>query len=605
MTSLGLFDCRSRSNSIIKPDKMPMTSPVYQQGRWKALLTKYSHKKITTRLLLEVAVLCGLILAIGVPRLLALDQFVTTDERLWLDRSGRFYYALAHHDLAATFQRSHPGVTVMWAGLTGYLRVYPEYRESRKGQEGPIGLGTLKRRAFDLPLRILVAGRRTLVLISLLVLGLSFLFARRLFGMLPALTGFLLIAFDPFQIALSRVLHLDGLLADLTLLSLLAFLVYLRERNQVAFVVSAVAAGLAWLTKSTGLFLIPVVFLLSLLDQLRLKSDSGKFTGQRILRWASVLAAWGGIAALIFFVLWPAMWVDPVGSLVRIFADAIGYAQGGHESAVFFNGKIYPDGQIPDIGFYPINFLWRTTPATLLGLLAALVVLVLRKPAFPQSDPAGMDRQRYAMVALLLFALGFGALMTLGLKKFDRYLLPSIPPLDLVAGMGLVWLAGWAGQRMHARWRTTLTAALLLGFVAVQASLAWGAYPYFFNYYNPLLGGSQRAVEVMQVGWGEGLDQAARYINDKPDSDKIRVMAWYASAPFSYFSKSQVSALDVDHPWSTDDWNQFDRSDYVVVYIHQWQRNLPAEVLDRLRDATPEYSIWIDGLEYVRIYRIK
>ena len=229
----------------------PMTAPTCQQSRWKALFTKYSSNQLSLHLLLEIAVLCGLLLAIGVPRLLALDQFVTTDERLWLERSGRFYYALAHHDFAATFQKSHPGVTVMWAGLTGYMRVYPEYRESLEGQDRPIGFGALQKRDFELPLRILVAGRQALVLMSLLVLGLSFLFARRLFGMLPALTGFLLIAFDPFHIALSKVLHLDGMLADLMLLSLLAFLVYLEERKRATFVVSAVAAGLAWLTKST------------------------------------------------------------------------------------------------------------------------------------------------------------------------------------------------------------------------------------------------------------------------------------------------------------------------------------------------------------------
>ena len=228
------------------------------------------------QLLLEIAVTCGLILAIAIPRLLDLNQFVTTDERLWLDRSGKFYYALVHHDFAATFQKSHPGVTVMWAGLVGYVAVYPTYYESRQGQNHPVSLYALKQQEFDLPLRILVAGRRTIILLGLLALVLSFLFARRLFGMLPALVGFLLIAFDPFHIALSRVLHVDGLLADLTLLSLLAFLVYLQEHSRAALVVSAVAAGLAWLTKSPGLFLIPLIALLALFDLLRTKSDLGR-----------------------------------------------------------------------------------------------------------------------------------------------------------------------------------------------------------------------------------------------------------------------------------------------------------------------------------------
>jgi len=190
------------------------------------------------------------------------------------------------------------------------------------------------------------------------------------------------------------------------------------------------------------------------------------------------------------------------------------------------------------------------------------------------------------------------------LKKFDRYIVPSFVQLDLVAGVGLVQLARWAAILFSKKWRFTLIRALLLGFVSLQAALAWGAFPYFFSYYNPLLGGARRAVEVMQIGWGEGLDQAADYINAKPDSNRIRVMAWYGGAPFSYFSASRVTALDLDRRWTSDDWAEFNKSDYVVVYIHQWQRDIPAEVLDRLKDSRPEYSVWIDGLEYVRIYKV-
>lgn len=480
----------------------------------------------------------------------------------------------------------------MWAGLTGYMRVYPEYRESREGQDRPVGLGTLKRRASDLPLRILAAGRQTIVLLYILVLGLSFLLARRLFGPLPALVGFLLIAFDPFQIALSRVLHLDGLLASLMLLSLLAFLVYREERSRAAFVLSAVAAGLAWLTKSTGLFLVPWIILLQLIY---LRSDRGEAGRQKsVIHHTGVLAAWGGMAVLVFCLLWPAMWVDPIGSLVRVFSDAIGYAQGGHESPVFFNGKIYPGGEIPDLSFYLINFLWRTTPIILLGLLA-LPVLFIQK----QLDL----RQRWALATLVLFALGFSAFMTLGLKKFDRYMMPSIAPLDLAAGIGLVWLAGYVAQFVREKSKSALIGIILLGIVSVQAVLAWRAYPYFFSYYNPLLGGGRRAADVMQIGWGEGLDQAADYINRKPNAEQLLVLAWYGSGPFSYLSKSKVTPLDVDHAWGADDWNQFNKSDYIVVYIHEWQRELPREVLERLRDLQPEYSVWINGLEYVWVYK--
>lgn len=53
------------------------------------------------------------------------------------------------------------------------------------------------------------------------------------------------------------------------------------------------------------------------------------------------------------------------------------------------------------------------------------------------------------------------------------------------------------------------------------------------------------------------------------------------------------------------DLKRFLSSDYVVIYIHQWQRDIPKTVLDYLEQITPEHSVWIDGLEYARIYRIR
>jgi dolichyl-phosphate-mannose-protein mannosyltransferase len=574
---------------------------------------KSTIKSLTSsRFLLEIALIGGLMLAIGIPRWLALNRFVTTDEVLWLDRSGKFYYALAHHDFAATFQKSHPGVTVMWAGLVGYMEVFPKYSENPADENRPIGLGTLSKRDPDLLIRILAAGRQTLVLFSVLVLGLAFWFARQLFDPLPAFIGFLLIAFDPFHIALSRVLHLDGLLTDLMLLSLLAFLVYLRDRSRTALVISALSTGLAWLTKSPGLFLIPFFVLLLLFDQIYQVNNWRNLNWRKFFTQAgSVLVVWGIIAAVVFVALWPSMWVNPISSVTRVLSDAIGYAEAGHDSAVFFNGQIYQNGEVPDSNFYLINFLWRTTPPILLGLLS-LVVLLIWKRSFFQIDSKTqnqnriqrIDRQTWDIIFLLFFALSFGAFMTLGLKKFDRYILPSIAPLDLVAGVGLAQLIKQIGNSLSEKWRPVLMWTTLITLTGIQAFLAWTTFPYYFSYYNPLLGGAKAAQNAMQIGWGEGLDQAARYLNNKPNSDKLKVMAWYANGSFSYISKSKVSALDVDHSWSADDWTRFYKSDYIVVYIHEWQRNLPtAEVLDSLRNLQPEYSVWINGLEYVRVYK--
>ncbi len=80
-----------------------------------------------------------------------------------------------------------------------------------------------------------------MVIAIVIAVSLAYLSAVRLVGLLPALVGFLLLAFDPFLIALSRLLHVDGLVSALMLLSLLAWLNYLYNgRRFVDLLLSAV-----------------------------------------------------------------------------------------------------------------------------------------------------------------------------------------------------------------------------------------------------------------------------------------------------------------------------------------------------------------------------
>jgi hypothetical protein len=92
----------------------------------------------------EAAWLLFLFLLAWAPRALALDAYVSPDERKWLARSANFAYALSHGDFAQTFQREHPGVTVMWAGTLGLLGEYPTLSA---GGAGLFHLGTGKSRS--------------------------------------------------------------------------------------------------------------------------------------------------------------------------------------------------------------------------------------------------------------------------------------------------------------------------------------------------------------------------------------------------------------------------------------------------------------------------
>jgi hypothetical protein len=553
-------------------------------------------------------------LAMLLPRGWGLATFVTVDEPKWLQRSADFYLALSQGNLAGTFTREHPGVTITWVGLGGFLASYPEYAHQATGRLGdPLLMEQFFRANGRNPLQVLTASRVFVVLLVTLVVLLAFVEAVRLVGIWPALVGFLLIAFDPFYLGLSRLLHPSGLMSTLVFLSLLAYLAYiLRGRRWVDLLLSGFSAGLAWLSESPALFLAPFIILLAFIELGINLYPQRKFSFQGIWKFVWPVLAWAAIGLSIYFIFWPSMWVNPVGTVQRVLGQASLYAQEGHTSDVFFDGRIistderkaftenagkflYPASYLGR-RFYPVNYLWRTTPVVLVGLVLLVPGLIL-------SWRQEQDRTLiWTVFALILFALAFTLFMSFGSKKFDRYLLPVFLPLDLAAGTGLFLGTRWLADRLPRRWAGP-AAGLLLGFaVLLQALFSIRTYPYYLSYYNPILGGGHQATQVMMVGWGEGLDQAARYLNAKPGAPDLRVMAWYPDGSFSYFFDGQT--LGSQPEWELTR-RELENVDYVVTYINQWQRQLPfAEMLAALQEIEPERVIELNGIEYARIYDV-
>ena len=205
-------------------------------------------------------ILLLLFLAAWAPRSLALDQFVTADEPGLLFRSANFYQAIADGDFASTVQLEHPGVTVTWAGALAFLQRLPGYAVRNPGQltDGQLE-PWLRANTAITPLELLTAGRRWIVLWVALLTVASYFPLRKLWGAPLAALAVLMLAWDPFLIALTRLLHMDGLLAYLCVVALLAFLAWLHGGRQWRYLsLSAVMTGLALLSKSTTLILLPI-----------------------------------------------------------------------------------------------------------------------------------------------------------------------------------------------------------------------------------------------------------------------------------------------------------------------------------------------------------
>ncbi len=529
----------------------------------------------------------ALIAVFAAMRLPALGRFVTTDEALWLRRSANFYLAVSNGDWPSTFQTEHPGIVTQWAGAAGFWLKFPDYTHIGEPEVHDAELLRLMENRGVTLMEVLAAGRLALVLLHTAAFAAAWPFARRLLGQAAAGTGMALIALDPFLIAHQRLLHLDGLLASFMLLAILAFLDFLNRRRTFSLVISAVATGLTLLTKTPGWFLLPFMFALALWKFWQERKK------QAWLFWLRSLAAWGLLAVFILFAFFPALWTAPVQVLQKMFAYTLGSAQGEFSGPLFFNGHIYPDGNFGAAGliFYPISFLWRSTPLALAGLALAIYMIIANRKKI------GRLEDLPTVATLFFFAILFMAFMTLGDKKFDRYLLPSLPPLLLIAGWGWWQFVQSLPALRVASWRG---AAVLAAVAALQLASALPTFPYYLSYYDPLLGGSKAAPQVMQIGWGEGLDQAASYLKQRPGGE---VAAWYSTS-FNLLFNSAADDIPVVTGLPQAQLEDVLAHDYLVIYMHQWQRGTPQNLLDALKDIQPEYRVVINGIEYVRVYHL-
>ena len=368
------------------------------------------------------------------------------------------------------------------------------------------------------------------------------------------------------------------------------------EKNRLAWgwlIAAGALAGVALAQKVAAVFLWPWAVLMLVY----LGWQDGRLKG--VIR-AALLFGLGGLLAVLL--VWPSAWSNPVGT-IRGVADKAA-VEGGNPHA---GGNVFDEEVVDDPGpfMYVVAYGFRASPWTLLGLgMAAVGVgtavyrarralrrLVVSPPPFV-----------YGVVGLAGYALIFAVLISFSPKKFDRYILPVFPPLDLVASAGLAlgvtWLAGWLAARWAraslglARWLPVAVVALVL---ATQAALAVSHAPYYLTYYNPLLGGGQAAVRWLLVGWGEGYDGAAAFLNTLPNAKDLQVAAR---------GVSQFAPLFVGETRSAPGFRPY-QTDYIVLYLNEVQRQLNQSLVHRYYDNPDERPlkvVTIDGIYYAWVY---
>jgi hypothetical protein len=320
------------------------------------------------------------------------------------------------------------------------------------------------------------------------------------------------------------------------------------------------------------------------------RQGSSPPTRKDIGQLALSLVTWGLTAALIGFALWPAMWVQPLGTIHQIWHGLTSKEIGGRLQ--FFMGELTDD---PGFWFYWVVALFRLTPLTLLGLLFGIF------SSLRGARELGTSKHAVRVIMLMAFALLFFLSITLEPSKFDRYLLPIFPVVEIIAAIGLCALIEKLGRRLRQSTnqpRHWVTASCFTALI-VQALFTLPQHPYYLSFYNPLVGGPSQASRILLVGHGEGLDGAARYLNQKDNASELVVATAFRPGLAPFFRGETVDLRKI-HP--TDIWPWL-RADYVVLNIWETQRESSTQEVSFFRSQEPEHIVKIKGIKYSQIYQ--
>ncbi len=525
-----------------------------------------------------------------------LHRILTVDEAYhWFARAAAFQAALAQGDLAGTNIIGHPGVTTMWLGAIG-LWV----------QQGLAGLGLLPAPDLAAPVPTWIMLRLPVAATAATGIALSYLLLLRLLDAPTALLAALLLASDPMLVAFGRILHVDALLTIFMLLTVLLALVAFRydlappaslampPPRWGYLAAAAVTGGLALLTKSPAVLLFPLVALIGALPLVQAVWQARQ-AGRPLRPQDWMPSVWPALAkpyllwllglAVVWVLLWPAAWVDLPRAVGRVVNQVRFEGAEPHGWGNFFWGHAVAD---PGWLFYPVVLLLRLSIWTLPGL--GLLLVARRQIPPPQWRTLLIVA---SMAAVVLLAL------TLPPKKFDRYALPAFPALVILAAAGWMAAARWLAQycpawaaRLHA-----LPAAVRWGVVVGGLTLhTLGYHPHYLAYYNPLFGGGPVAARLIPIGWGEGLEQAAAYLNRLPDGCQQASATWF-NPVLSAFACGPVIRLP--EPLALG------RVEYAVLYIDQLQReNAPNATALIQQQGSAVYTVTLHGIPYATVYHL-
>lgn len=341
----------------------------------------------------------------------------------------------------------------------------------------------------------------------------------------------LLLAFHPTFLAHSHYITSDVAATLFIFLGYLAWKRYLVRVTLVNALQIGVAVGLALATKITtiGYFGI-VIVVLGRFHKLRRAIAWFIVVSTLLMLWAAYFFTWDTVirerddpgrvsvrleayakehnvaivSSVITFLREQPL---PLGTYTATIKNNI--LRAGKPSDVFFNGFIYDRSQ----WYFMIVNSFRKTPVPFLLLIGLGIVNQKDKKV----------RKMFAIGAGIILVASFT-----GMAPLDRYILPAVPFLALVAAAGV---------------RKKILILLLLWQIV---GTIW-QYPHFISYANELAGTRDRRHEILSdsnLDWGQALPDMGRYVRNKS----------IGRVSFSYFGRDDASQYGLPSPTAYGSW---------------------------------------------------
>lgn len=610
----------------------------------------------------SIFIIIVLALVTMAPRVSSLhSHWTSSDEDWWIGKSFGFLVALHRGDFQETVSAYHPGVITMWVGAA---TLWPKYRnllfmfddEKQEVESAQalaiVSVENLRRTRFGI------------AILSTAAILMAFHLMRRLLGSKIALVASLLIAFDPTYLMETRRIHVDAPMTSflvLTILSLIIYMEFPHKRGYLLF--SGLTFGIACLSKAPSMILVLYLPLLFALYSGLQVSHGGPYSQYNTAGLLHSLLVWTGAACLVVIGLWPALWtakirlgvitfpilfvvippliaitiwsyrqlvyrsakssyenirngrsrrlvitllcfiglclvlVTVLTSTDRLIPEIREALATPHNFPQMFLGNVVYD---PGVFFYPIMATIYATPSILILFVVGVIMIWARRDQIKNSK---MSR---VFLGLSIFIVLYITCMSLGAKKFSRYILPIYPIFDILAAMSLCALVELMRRRfgsgvVNKKYSShlSLLGKPTTGFAIISAILLYqvlstlSLHPHYGSYYNRLWP-NQLITKTTLMGRGVGVEKAANYLNQKNREEDIIVRASFVGGDsLRHYFDGRMQPLDVLLP---DNTNVYD-----FIYVHDVQLGAVDE--KSYGNRMPEHTVTVNNIDFAKIYK--